>query len=118
MSTTSSSKSAILCIETRHIARLAEVNLDRQGYRVSTTPSTEGAISLLNRCDFDIALIDNAVSGGGYSLLEFIRTHELSADLKVIMLCQQEDLADLHSREFQADRYLPLSSSFGSWLGF
>lgn len=71
----------------RHIARLLQVNLERQGYAVVCAYDGRSAIRLLGEGEFDLALIDRGLPDmDGRDVLAWIRGNEATKDLRVVMM--------------------------------
>ena len=66
----------------RHIVKLIQINLQRQGHAVTCALSGREAIRLLEREAFDLAVID----GEMVELLSWIRENEGTKDLRVFVL--------------------------------
>lgn len=80
-------KRVLVCDDERHIVRLLQVNLQRQGYGVTCAYGGREAIERLEREEFDIAVIDREMPDvDGPMVLAWIRAHERTKDMRVIML--------------------------------
>lgn len=78
---------ALVCGHERHIVRLIESNLARQGYAVTCAYGGREAISLLERDEFDLAVIDRDMPDvSGQEVLAWIRANERTKDLRVVVL--------------------------------
>ena len=91
----------------RHICRLIQVNLERQGYEVTLAVDGQKAIDELDAHEFDLAILDLTMpSVDGYQVLTWIRTHERSAGMRVWLMVDDADFWQArHEREHQADFY-------------
>ena len=77
----------LVCDDERHVVRLIQVNLERQGYEVVTAHCGQEAIELLKREHFDIAVLDPAMPDlSGFDVKEWIDDHEETREMKVILL--------------------------------
>ncbi len=85
-------KRVLVCDGERHIVRLVQVNLERQGYEVTCAFDYRRALDLLMATEpqdgrrFHVAVIDAMLPhGDAYSLVEWIRTHESMKDAWVVV---------------------------------
>lgn len=81
----------LVCATERHIVRLIQVNLQRLGYRVSTTLGAAEATETLERSlaeePFKIAILDDDLPDMDLqSLIDWIRSHESTQDMHVVVL--------------------------------
>jgi len=77
----------LVCDDERHVVRLIQVNLERQGYEVATALSGQEAIELLKRGQFDLAVLDPAMPDvDGFDVKAWIGDHEETREMKVILL--------------------------------
>jgi two-component system alkaline phosphatase synthesis response regulator PhoP len=92
----------------RHIARLIQVNLERQGYAVACVADGQEAIELLKRETFARAVLDLKMPHvDGYQVLKWIRTHENTKDMWVAMMTANADEWDRRDEApFKVDRYI------------
>lgn len=82
----------LVCDDDRHVARLIQVNLERQGYDVTLAYDGEEAIECLRDGEFDRAVVDLMMPRiNGYEVLEWIRTHEKTENLWVAMVTGNAD---------------------------
>ena len=66
----------LLVDDDRHLLESMSQWLREQGYSVETAASCEGAIQLLHRSSFDIAIVDIRLGeNDGFEVLQFCRTH-------------------------------------------
>ena len=92
----------------RHIVRLIQVNLERQGYDVTCAFDGRQAIGLLERQRFDRAVVDFMMPYlDGYEVLKWIRTHPETAGMWVALMSAQADaMREDASMEYRADLYV------------
>ena len=96
----------LVCDDERHIVRLIEVNLTRQGHTVSCAYDGHEAIRWLQREEFDLVVIDRDMPDmSGDEVVLWIRTHEPTRDLRVVML-DKERRPDERGGPPGADLYL------------
>ena len=108
------SRRFLVCDSERHIVRLLQVNLERQGETVTPAYDTDTAISLLQNESFDRVVLDAMMGGedAGYDVLKWIRTNESTKDLWVAVMVQtHEDIAEWELRPHRADLYLAMPFS-------
>ncbi|MEQ1932957.1 MAG: response regulator [Fimbriimonadaceae bacterium] len=80
----SSPKRILIVSSERHIVRLIEVNMARQGYEIGKAFSGQEALALLEAEHFDIAVVDcNQVDMTRGELVERISA---TSDIRVILL--------------------------------
>ena len=80
-------KRVLVFHDERHIVRLIESNLFRQGYRVTCAYAGKDAIACQKREEFDLSVIDRHIPDiGGLEVLAWIRANERTKDLQVVML--------------------------------
>ena len=90
----------------QHIVRLLQVNLERAGHDVRVAHDGNGAISLLNSCEFDQAILDFTMpSPNGYDVLEYIRNNEQTARIWVRLLVPSSQIEEVMARPYKADSY-------------
>jgi len=92
----------------RHIARLLEVNLTRQGYAMTCVYSEEEALTALAKEQWPQVIVGHLMPYlDAYRVLERIRTHrEGEAAWVVVMLPPSENIDEWWQRPYRADRYL------------
>jgi len=101
-------KRVLVADDERHIVRLIQVNLERQGYEVTTVSDGREALAQLEAADFDLAILDLMMPYmDGYELLTWIRTHERTAGIKVGLLLagDPENYEAIRQAEHRADWY-------------
>ena len=108
-------KRVLVAEDERHIARLVQVNLEKQGFDVTLASDGTEAVDLLEHEHFDLAVLDQIMPRKtGYEVLEWIRTHKDTEHMKVVFMTaeahwwrQRDDLP------FRADLYVskPFSPS-------
>ncbi len=107
-STESGAKRILVADDELHVTRLLQVNLERKGYQVKVASDGAEAVELLEQEPFDVAVLDLLMPRmDGYEVIEWIRTHERTKGMKVVLMTadavwwgQRTDLA------FQADSYV------------
>ena len=71
----------------RHIVRLLQVNLQRQGHTVSVAFTGREAIGLLAREDFDLAVVDRDLPDMTRAeVVDWIRSQERTRGMRVVLL--------------------------------
>jgi two-component system, OmpR family, alkaline phosphatase synthesis response regulator PhoP len=92
----------------RHILRLLQVNLERQGHAVICVEDGREAIAQLEQNTFDLAVIDLMMPQiDGYQVLQWIRTNEATMSMHVVLMTSNAD--ELERRQdlpYRADRYI------------
>ncbi len=103
-------KGVLVCDDERHVVRLLQVNLERQGYSVQCAFGGNGAIALLegNRLPIDLAIVDYDMGRvSGYEVLSWIRSNEkMKAIWIALMFSRPEDRAKVEQMQFRADLYV------------
>ena len=102
-------ESAVLvCFFEKHLERLIQVNLERQGYAVTTVLDGHVAVNMLNAKKFGAAILHTQSLGlGGYVVLEHIRLQAELSHMKVVLFCSSDqELAEVSSRKHKADCYM------------
>jgi len=88
-------KRILVCDDERHIVRLIQVNLRRQGYEIVTAFTGREALDKLFTGGFDLAVVDTRLPDmTGREVLAAIRANPETAHLRVILLGDQEDRDD------------------------
>lgn len=88
-------KKVLVCDDERHIVRLIQVNLERQGYEIVTAFTGEEALSKLLSDRFDLAVIDSHLPDmTGREVVGKIRANPDTAHIKVILLDKKGDRDD------------------------
>lgn len=89
------------------LGALRQILLQR-GYDVTTAPSGEGALSLLESSTFDLFILDVAMPGmSGFDLCRKIREHPKTEDTPVIFLTAKGLLMDMaEGQDAGSDLYL------------
>lgn len=114
-----SGRRVLVCNDERHIVRLIQVNLQRQGYEVACACSGEEAVAMLERQAFDLVILDLHMPGrmGGCEVLAWIRTNETRKDTFVWLQASEEEAnAYAPCREHRADRYAEKPFRFWDWF--
>ena len=104
----------LVCDDERHIVRLIQVILERQGHTVVCAFGDKEAIELMESADqlyqpgFDMAVIDAQMPGlDGYEVLKWIRTQDRTFTATVIMMLPNGEQPEIwEQRSFRADKYL------------
>ena len=104
----------LICCPERYISRLLEVVFERRGSLVTCVRDEKEALETLesgqSRGDppFDRAVIDATFEGcDGYSVLQWIRTHERGGAMWVALMIPGTQNVDLwNTRPYLADLYL------------
>ncbi len=101
-------KRVLVCDDERHIVRLVESNLRRQGHEVTCAYDGREAVAVLERETFDWAVVDLMMPYvDGLEVLKWIRTHERSQATKVVLLSAQAGaIRDDASLLYRADLYV------------
>ena len=97
----------LIAEDERPIARLLEMNLTRAGYVCTLAPDGLTAADLIEKNDYDLALLDIMLpDGSGLKLLEELKRRGLRAG--VIIISARDSLDDkIGGLELGADDYLP-----------
>lgn len=93
LKTANSAKPHVLvCCPERHILRLIEVNLERQGWQVRCTTTGQEAIDQLKQELPSILVLDSEVSNPSYrEVIRELRMQPMSELVKVILLRSSSD---------------------------
>lgn len=82
----------LICEDERHLARLFESSLSRQGHQTSCVYSGREAIATLEREAFDVAVVDRTLPDmDGRVLVAWIRAHAETQSMRVVLMGQDED---------------------------
>jgi len=102
----------LVCHGERHVSRLIQVNLERQGRTVVCAYDGEESIKLLESAEttaFHRVVLDAMLpKRGGYKVLKWIRTHAATEHLWVAVMipsAQERELWD--QRPYRANLYIP-----------
>ena len=80
----------LVCDDERHVQRLIQVNLERQGHSVKTVSSGNAAIEIMRAEPFDWVIIDPDMPRmSGYEVRDWIQGQPELCDLRVTMLEQK-----------------------------
>ncbi len=104
----------LICDDERHIARLLQVNLERQGHTVVCAFDGGEAVERLAEADgLSLPLFDRAVLDAmmpimdGYEVLKWIRSHNHTKNLWVALMVSRLPDDDLSERiPYRPDKYL------------
>lgn len=104
----------LVCDDERHVARLLQVNLERQGHTVACAFDGDEAIRLIESAEsFDLPAFDKVVLDAmmpqrdGYEVLTWIRTRERTRDAWVAMMIPRAQDRELWERQpYRADLYV------------
>jgi len=108
-------RSGLVCFDERHISKLIQVNLDRQGYFITCVSNVKKAIEILeetelkDRPQFELALIDG-IRLDGYEILKWMRTHDSTQLTWVTITITEQELSSWEQRPYQPDKYTTLDS--------
>ncbi|MEI8282682.1 MAG: response regulator [Armatimonadota bacterium] len=76
----------------RHVVRLIQVNLERNGCHVTVAHGGQQAIDILSQQSFDRVFVDyDMPQVNGYQVLEFIRTNERLKGIWVLLVTTRSD---------------------------
>jgi len=109
-----SGRRILICDAERHIARMIQVNLERQGYFVTCVHSAPEAIDLLEMLEllegpgFDMAIVDLMMHGmEGLKVLKCIRENDTTKEMEVVLMIPHGlDREVLNQSPYRADRYI------------
>lgn len=80
----------------RHIARLVQVNLERQGHQVTVAYDGEEALQKVGQDQFDLIVCDVMMPRkDGFQVLQELKANPSTADIPVIMLTAKAQDADV-----------------------
>ena len=104
----------LICNDERHIARLLQVNLERQGHIVVCAFDGGEAVERLSEADglslplFDRVVVDIMMPiREGYEVLKWIRSHDHTNNLWVALMVSRLPDDDLSERiRYHPDKYL------------
>ena len=99
----------LVCDDERHIVRLLQSNLKRQGHTVVCAFDGREAIDLLEtESRFDIVVLDTVMPNvDGLEVLKWMRSREPTRETKVaLMLARPEDRETLALGPYTADLYI------------
>ena len=91
----------LVCDDERHIVRLIQVNLERQGYEVTAVLSGEAAIAQMEASEFELVILDDEMPGvTGGQVLQWIESRPEPRP-RVIMLkrSKRPNLTDIFPRK-------------------
>ena len=103
-----SPKRILVVDDERHIVRLIQVNLERNGYEVVVAFGGRQAIEILSKQSFDRAIVDYRMPDvNGYQVLEFIRSDARIKDTWVLLLTKaSDDLEAIKAFPHKANSYV------------
>jgi two-component system alkaline phosphatase synthesis response regulator PhoP/two-component system response regulator VicR len=85
----------LVCDDERHIVRLMQVNLERQGWSVTTASSGEEALAKMRADRPDLLILDSEMPGmSGKEVVRAMREDPALAGIKVILLKGKDDEDD------------------------
>ena len=85
----------MVCDDERHIVRLIQVNLERQGYEIVTAFTGEEALAKLFSQRFDLAVIDADLPDmAGREVIARIRANPDTAHMGLILIGKDHDRDD------------------------
>ncbi|MCW5941991.1 MAG: response regulator [Fimbriimonadaceae bacterium] len=98
----------LVCDDERHIVRLIQVNLERQGYKVVTAFDGKEGLEKIQSEKPDLVVLDVMMPYmDGFEVLKSIRRDEATAELPVIMLtAKAQDKDVFEGYHYGADMYL------------
>lgn len=98
----------LVCDDERHIVRLIQVNLERQGYKVVTAFDGKEGLEKIQSEQPDLVVLDVMMPYmDGFEVLKTIRRDEKTAELPVIMLtAKAQDKDVFEGYHYGADMYL------------
>jgi two-component system alkaline phosphatase synthesis response regulator PhoP/two-component system response regulator VicR len=104
----------LVCDDERHIVRLIQVNLERQGHTVVCAFNGEQAIEQIqSRINseskmFDLIFLDVMMpKKDGFEVLKWVRTHPETENIRVIMkIAKTDDQEVFKDYAHQPDKYL------------
>ena len=77
----------LVCDDERHIVRLIQVSLERQGCEATCVHGGREAIACLERETFDLAVVDRDMPDmSGDEVLAWIRADERTRSMRVVLL--------------------------------
>ena len=82
----------LVCDDERHIIRLIQVNLERQGWRVTIAYSGKEALEKMRADRPDLLILDSTLPDmSAKEVFEAMREDPALADIKVIVLKEKDD---------------------------
>lgn len=85
----------LVCDDERHIVRLVQVNLERQGYRVNTALDGRAALEKMKADHPDLVVLDTDMPGmSGKEVWQAMQEDPDLAGIPVIMLGKKDDWTD------------------------
>ncbi len=88
-------QSILACVAERYIARLIQVNLERQGHRIGIADSGAEALSKLAEEPYDLAVLDQTLPDmSGRELMRRIRENPETAHIRVVLLRDKKSKDD------------------------
>lgn len=102
------SKKILVCDDERHIVRLIQVNLERQGYQVVTAYDGKEGLEKVKSEKPDLLVLDVMMPYmDGFEVLKTLRREPETESLRVIMLtAKAQDKDVFEGYHFGADMYL------------
>jgi len=101
----------------RHITRLLQVNLERQGYSVTSVHDGRQAIAAFESGEFDKVVLDHMMPYvDGYEVLAWIRQHEKTHTWVALMSAQADQMRDDDTLPYRADLYVNKPFNPGEFL--
>ncbi len=98
----------LVCDDERHIVRLIQVNLEREGYKVVTAYDGKEGLEKVQSEKPDLMVLDVMMPYmDGFEVLKTLRRDSATADLPVIMLtAKAQDKDVFEGYTYGADMYL------------
>ena len=112
-------KRVLVVDDERHVVRLLQANLERNGCQVTVALGGAEAINLLSKETFDRVIVDyNMPEVNGYQVLEYIRTHKDFKNLWVLLMTKSSDDREaIMSFPHKANSYSEKPFNPVDWMG-
>src|SRR5438067_13637353 len=110
----------LVCDDERHIVRLIQVNLERQGYQVTTAFDGKEGLEKIRAERPDLVVLDVMMPYmDGFEVLKTIRREPETESLPVIMLTAKAQDKDVYEGyHYGADMYLTKPFNPMEWVTF
>lgn len=106
----------LVCDDERHIVRLLQLNMERQGHTVACAYDGGEAITVLEAGEFDVAILDLVMPiHDGLEVLAWIRENRPS--MKVAILSEQSDrMRERNDLPHHPDLWVTKGNDLWSWV--
>lgn len=85
-------RSVLVCDDERHIVRLIEVNLERQGYSIDCSYSGSECLAKLANAEYNLLILDSDMkSPSALEMIEAVRCDPRHDDMKILLMGERPE---------------------------